>query len=128
VSSKGRIADLARSNGKAATERVAGVYAFVVKGKIVYIGKATHLRHRVRNYNRYRRTDINRPHREAHARLLTTLSEPGATVQVYVYRATSAAEARECEKRWIKEIDPDWNRADRIAANIAKLPELTRKD
>jgi excinuclease UvrABC nuclease subunit len=100
--------------------RVPGVYAFLVKGKIVYLGKATHLRGRVRNYNRFLFTDEARPHRAVHIGLLTALSEAGASVQVYVCRTTTAEQARECEQRWIKEIDPDWNRADRLLRRVAE--------
>ena len=98
--------------------RVPGVYVFVVKGKIVYIGMATHLRGRVRNYNRYRQSNEKRLHRGAHSGLLTTLSKPGATVKVFVCRTNTVAKARECETRWIKKFDPKWNKAGRdLGAN-----------
>jgi excinuclease UvrABC nuclease subunit len=48
-------------------EPVAGIYAFVVDGTIVYIGKATRLRSRVRAYNRSLAPETNkRPFRRAH--------------------------------------------------------------
>ena len=47
--------------------KIPGLYAFVVDGLVQYIGKAeTHLRGRVRNYNRCLIDNPLRPHRDAH--------------------------------------------------------------
>jgi excinuclease UvrABC nuclease subunit len=93
--------------------RTPGVYAFVVDDLIVYFGKASHLRGRVRAYNRFLQSNDDRPHREAHKGLIEALAKSGQTVSVFVRQTATAAEARSYEKQWIERFDPIWNRADR---------------
>ena len=101
---------------------VPGVYAFVADGVVVYLGKATHLRGRVRSYNRHLRVDPLRPHRGAHDGLADH-SMKGIPVRVFVCRTATALEAADCEKAWIKEIDPEWNRTGR---DLGHPPHQTR--
>jgi excinuclease UvrABC nuclease subunit len=90
-------------------KRIPGVYAFVADDKIVYIGKATHLRGRLRQYNRYRRVDEERPHRGAHAGLQAVLSVPGKAVHVFILPTDTSTAAGDRERELIHVVAPSWN-------------------
>jgi|SRR5215469_7320695 len=90
--------------------KIPGLYAFVVDGLVQYIGKAeTHLRGRVRNYNRCLIDNPLRPHRDAHGGIARALKE-GKTVDVYIRIATAGDNVSALETTWIRELNPVWNK------------------
>ena len=87
-----------------------GIYAFVVNDIIVYIGKATRLRSRLRQYNRAFGPETARGFRKVHLGLKEQL-ESQKTVDVWVYYHNKPEAVRLCvqETTWIREKDPSWN-------------------
>jgi len=88
--------------------RVSGVYALVVDDMIRYIGKAKHLRGRVRSYNRYLVANPARLPRKAHAGIKSAL-DGKKIVSVYICIAQPNENVTELEAMWIQELRPDWN-------------------
>ena len=90
--------------------KIPGLYAFVVDGLVQYIRKAeTHLRGRVRNYNRCLIDNPLRPHRDAHGGIARALKK-GKTVDVYIRIATAGDNVSALETTWIRELNPVWNK------------------
>ncbi|WP_295134320.1 hypothetical protein [uncultured Reyranella sp.] len=91
--------------------RAPGLYAFVVSGRVCYIGKADMLHRRLRNYsNRCFRPLGSKAHRYCHGQILETL-KAGLAVEVYalIFSGKGVALTKR-ETELIKEIDPPWNR------------------
>ena len=106
---------------KIAIERTAGVYAFVVDDVVRYVGKASHLRGRVRSYNRWLKPREQRPFRSAHDGIACAIAK-GAAVEVYVRRTPDEPAATILERELIAKLDPSWNRT-----NYKKLPTLDER-
>jgi excinuclease UvrABC nuclease subunit len=88
--------------------RQPGVYAFVANNEVVYIGKATRLHSRLRNYSRrsfgaYSRKAL----RRVHEGIRSTISTKAA-VSVYVCLATPQT-IGQLEAKLIEEAQPAWN-------------------
>lgn len=94
--------------------RVRAVYAFVVNDRILYIGKATNVRGRLRIYNKSLlpkdSRPLNQPFRLVHDMIGETVSA-GGTVDVWIreYGSTSPGTIEALETRWIREKQPKWN-------------------
>jgi excinuclease UvrABC nuclease subunit len=87
---------------------VPGVYAFVVDGTIQYLGKAGHMRGRIRAYRRAFQPVSTRPFRGAHKGIRASLKN-GRAVHVLIFRTSDADEALKREAEWIYELKPCWN-------------------
>ena len=87
-----------------------GFYAYVVEGRLRYIGKAARLRSRTRSYNRALRPPTSREFRNVHRGIAKAWREE-KTVEVYVCARPdlSAKEIHMLEPRWIAERAPEWN-------------------
>jgi excinuclease UvrABC nuclease subunit len=89
-----------------------GVYAFVVNGDLFYLGKATRLRSRLRQYNRaLLPPSETRPFRTAHKGIRAIVQSLG-NVDVWVFKHSNEGETRtieELEAVWITERHPLWN-------------------
>ena len=94
-----------------------GIYAFVVDGTIVYIGKATRLRSRLRQYNRALGPATPRGFRQVHRGLQDSWNGQ-VTIDVWIHRHDSAGalSPRHQEAAWITEKNPPWNNDLRRAA------------
>ena len=91
--------------------RANGLYAFVVQGEVGYIGKASGLHRRLRNYsNRTFRQSSKRELREVHQKIRFTVHK-GTTAQVYAMlaRPDDTQSIGELEGALIREIRPPWN-------------------
>ena len=84
------------------------IYAFVADGKVSYIGKATHLRRRLRAYNRSLAEQTNRPIRTVHSGIRQTWDN-AVVIEVWAYYSADTEKLEQLEARWIKEVSPDWN-------------------
>jgi excinuclease UvrABC nuclease subunit len=88
-----------------------GLYAFTIDDDVVYIGLATTLHRRLRNYSRRAFRDLIRPPREAHFGIASAISS-GIEVKVYakIMEGADSAELLVAETLLIRSFNPLWNR------------------
>jgi excinuclease UvrABC nuclease subunit len=98
--------------------RAPGVYVFVVNGMIRYIGKASRLRSRLRQYNRsFKHSE--RPLRRSHRGISEIVEDRGAVdVWVFNYSPNDNDTIDTLETKWIWEKDPEWNGSGRPSKTI----------
>lgn len=92
--------------------RMPGVYAFMVGGRIRYVGKADQLHRRLRNYsNRCFASTGGKAPRVCHAGIMQAVGT-GRTVYVYARAAEPKTGITNAvlEDRLIRELRPIWNR------------------
>jgi excinuclease UvrABC nuclease subunit len=88
--------------------RQPGIYAFVANGEVVYIGKATRLHSRLRNYSRRSfSTNTRKALRRVHGGIRSTIGD-GIAVDVYARLATPQT-IEQLEAKLIGEARPAWN-------------------
>lgn len=90
--------------------RTRGIYAFVVEGRIHYIGKSISLRHRIRQYNRALADETRRGFRKVHCGIRQVwTADRTVDVWVYDFDETRDGSLGGLEAKWIKEKRPEWN-------------------
>ena len=90
-------------------ERKPGIYAFVVAGRIRYIGKATSVRKRLRRYNRsFNPQAPPQGFRKVHDGIRQTWENLPITVWVH-YNPKEGELLGQLEAKWIRLNQPDWN-------------------
>jgi excinuclease UvrABC nuclease subunit len=91
-------------------DRTRGIYAFVVEGRVRYIGKAISLRHRIRQYNRALAPETSRKFRKVHHGIQQMWTDH-TTVDVWVYDFDESRDGSlgRLEAKWINEKAPEWN-------------------
>src|SRR4051812_27425549 len=82
-----------------------GVYAFVVRGEVCYVGKADALHRRLRNYSNRCFGPGMRSQRHCHMKIAEAV-RARQSVEVY---ALAAADPSEVEDRLIRRLRPRWN-------------------
>ena len=91
-------------------DQTRGIYAFVVEGRVRYIGKATSLRHRIREYNRALAPETSRKFRKVHHGIQRVWTDY-TTIDVWVYDFDENRDGSlgRLEAKWINEKEPEWN-------------------
>ena len=86
------------------------IYAFVVGRVVRYVGKATHLRSRLRGYNRAMKPETARNFRRVHERLLWEWTR-GERIEAWAchHRLADDGDLGAHERRLISDRCPEWN-------------------
>lgn len=94
-----------------------GVYAFIVEGSVMYVGKAGCLHRRLRNYGRRCFQPGARKLRACHSGILAAIGD-GHTVEVYALVVLdNASDLHGTEARYIRKLRPSWNRTHALEMN-----------